>query len=284
MTSGIDDLISRANAGEAEAQRELAIKLHEGNGIARDEIAAAGWLRKAAEGGDAWSQTTYAINLRSTKDPENERQSVRWLALAAEQGDARARLTLGTQQFLGIGTDIDFESAAVNEIMASLSGFADASALFAKVKDSITPDAWKRIIERVRWANLMFIMGPPVDGYLDEAFGLFQQDKGDGKNAARWLKHEMELAGTLFLQKGQDEESILDAIFGVPVRLKKVSVATALLEGGAFASTTISLKDVVQADGIPVWWKPPRESIDAVMPRIDRLANRKWIRWSYMSL
>ena len=284
MTSGIEDLISRANAGEADAQRDLAIKLQQGGGVARDEIAAAYWLRKAAEGGDAWSQTTQAINLRSTKDPENERQSVRWLMLAAEQGDARARLTLGAQQFLGIGTDVDIEFAAVNEIMASLSGYAEAYELFGKVKDLIAPDAWKRIIERVRWAKLTFIMGPPVEDRFGEAFQRFQQEKGGGENAIRWLEHEKVLAEKLFLEKGESGGSIPDAIFGAPVNVTHVAVETAFIDGEAFVSATISLKDVLQADGMPVWWMPLRESIEAVIPHIDHLASRKWIRWAYVRL
>jgi TPR repeat protein len=95
MAIDINDLISRARSGDTEAQRELAFRLHEGDGIQRDAAAAEMWLKKAAEAGDAVAQTTYAILLRSTKEPESERESVRWLTLAAEQGDERARTNLG---------------------------------------------------------------------------------------------------------------------------------------------------------------------------------------------
>ena len=106
----IDEMVVRALGGDVECQRDLAIRLHDGDGISRDEVASAIWLRKAAEGGDPWSQTTLAIELRATKEPGKERESFRWLSFAADQGDARARLTLGLQYGLGIGTAVDWES------------------------------------------------------------------------------------------------------------------------------------------------------------------------------
>jgi len=78
-------LIVAAAAGDAEAQRDLAVRLHGGDGIHSDEDAARFWIRKAAEGGDAWSQTTYALQLSRTEEPE-ARERVWWLTRAAEQG------------------------------------------------------------------------------------------------------------------------------------------------------------------------------------------------------
>jgi hypothetical protein len=97
----LDALIGKALGGDVECQRYLAIRLHYADSAPHDKSAALIFLRKAAEGGDPWAQTTLAIELRNTKKPDKEEESVRWLSLAAEQRDARARLTLGTQQFSG---------------------------------------------------------------------------------------------------------------------------------------------------------------------------------------
>jgi TPR repeat protein len=59
-----------------------SICLHNGEGVARDQLTGAHWFKKAAEGGDAWAQTQYAIQLRLSKLPENERESVEWLLIS----------------------------------------------------------------------------------------------------------------------------------------------------------------------------------------------------------
>lgn len=80
-----DDILKRAKAGDPEAQAEMAYNCLSGPTASGDLEVAMGWLRLAAEGGNAWAQTEYAIKLRSTKDPEKQIESVHWLRLACDQ-------------------------------------------------------------------------------------------------------------------------------------------------------------------------------------------------------
>ena len=78
-----------------------------------------------------------------------------------------AVITSGPGRFHGIGTEVDVESAAANLLMASLSGSDDAPKLFSHVVEPLTPAAWERIADRVRWADLI-LAGPAVEGHLPE--------------------------------------------------------------------------------------------------------------------
>jgi len=119
-STDIYKLISAAATGNLEAQRDLAIALHEGKGVQQDADASHYWLLRAATSGDPWSQTTYALELKPRGDPEVEREKVHWLSLAAEQGDDRARFNLGLKQVLGEGTNSDVESGVKHLLLASL--------------------------------------------------------------------------------------------------------------------------------------------------------------------
>lgn len=152
-STDIYKIISAAAAGEPEAQRDLAIRLHGGDGIQQDADAAHYWLHRAAESGDPWSQTTYALQLKRSDDPEVEREKVRWLSLAAEQGDDRALFNLGLKQLLGEGTAADPESGAANVLRASLAGFEEARGAIEMAKTAIPDELWPSIIERVKWPS-----------------------------------------------------------------------------------------------------------------------------------
>jgi len=238
-TSDIADQIAKAVAGDLEAQRNLAIRLYNGEGIQRDQGAAFLWVKRAADGGDAWAQTTFAIELRKTKTAESERESVRWLSLAADQGDPRARFNLGLQQLLGTGTSVDLESSAVKIIMASLAGIDEARKCFDDVRPAFHENSWERVFNRVKWSLLTIVMGPLVEGHLD---GIRQlQETDDGSDNALWLEYERKSAETMFLGEG----SPLDGAFGEQVIVKKIFVGRAIVEGKPVAAITISLRDIL---------------------------------------
>jgi Sel1 repeat len=219
----LETLYRRAEDGNPAAQRDLAVCLHNGDGVPQDQAAAILWLRKAAEGGDPWAQTQHAINLRSTGDPENQRESIEWLERAVEKGDHRARCTLGAQQHLGIGTPVDVESALVNLTMASLGGFEDAKSMLASLA-ALPNINWDAVYERVRWAKLTFIMGPMVKGHLDLLTS--NRERDDGTDHAPWLRYETEVAQDLFKPA---PGSILDTVFGRAVSVRDVFVGRAII-------------------------------------------------------
>jgi hypothetical protein len=281
MSFEFDNLVSRAEAGDSDAQREVSIRLQNGDGVAPDLERAKYRLRMAAENGDAWSQTQHAILLRSTKLPEKERESVHWLTLAASQGDARARYTLGSQQFLGIGTDIDIERATANLIMASLSGADEARNMILKILPSLSPNIWEAIARMVDWAQLTFVMGKSVSGSGPDGVEPFQNDDEWAADPSQWLRQEQEVANAIFRPEGGP--SILSAAFGAEVTVKRIYVGRSIVSGEKLFATTISLQDILQPDSMPVWWKPPMANLEAIATTLGVLEGRKWIRSSYMS-
>jgi hypothetical protein len=235
-------------------------------------------LYRRANDGDSVAQCDLAIQLRSTKQPENERASVEWLKRAAEQGDPRAQFTLGLQQYWGIGTAIDLESALVSMTMASLGGFQDAVPALAQLAE--LPDAnWSAVFDRVRWANLTFVMGPLIDGHL-EGLTTYRQHE-DGTDDAVWFRYETETAEMLF--KKTVPGSILDEAFGYPVTAKEVFVGRAVIENQTLAAVTISLRDIVASNGNPVCFRPSNKALDLVTELIGLMTARKWVQWRYTS-
>jgi hypothetical protein len=275
--SDLDTLYRRAHDGDPIAQRDLAVCLHNGDGVPQDRTAAILWLEKAAEGGDPWAQTQYAINLRSTGEPEKQRESVEWLKRAVEQGDHRARCTLGAQQHLGIGTPVDVESAIVNLTMASLGGSEEAKGMLAPLA-ALPNINWDAVYERVRWAKLTFIMGPFPEGH-SEGSTTYRQHV-DGTDDARWLKYETEVAQDLFKPV---TGSILNPVFGCAVSVRDIFVGRAIIDGQTLAAVTISMRDIVDSIGNPICFKPPEKELDAVVSVIAFFCTRQWVRWAYMS-
>jgi len=55
----LNQLVSRAEAGDDEAQFELGQRCANGTGVARDDVQAAAWYRRAAEGGNTDAMVAY---------------------------------------------------------------------------------------------------------------------------------------------------------------------------------------------------------------------------------
>jgi TPR repeat protein len=92
------DLKSRAQAGEAEAQYQLAFVCGVGRITPRDKAESQRWMLKSAEQGYVPAETSMGASYLDNhiRGPApNYAESERWLRLASEQGDAEAQLWLG---------------------------------------------------------------------------------------------------------------------------------------------------------------------------------------------
>ena len=109
----IDQLTSRAKAGDVAAQRDLGLKYLAGDGVAVDEAAAAGWLMRSAYAGEAnaeyWLGTLYS---RGHGVPADATQANHWYQAAAQQGNRRAMHSLAVANFEGWGLTKNSEEAA----------------------------------------------------------------------------------------------------------------------------------------------------------------------------
>lgn len=273
-------LINAAAAGEVQAQLDLASRLHSGEGIHQDDEASRYWLRRAAESGDSWSQTTYALLLRQNDDPAVEAARVWWLSQAAGQGDDRARYHLGLRQAVGRGTNPDLKSGAANLLRASLAGFEEARGAIETIKPKALDALWEAIIEEVEWPDIVLILGPMIEGHLDDVRA--SQENDDGSDDPMWLAYEREIANTMFLREDAAEGSLLDAAFGERVSITQIHVARSQFDGKPHAAVTINLRNVRLANGFPVYWRPSKEGLDAVASLIGLIGARNWVRWDYV--
>ena len=273
----IEELKNRAEAGDPDAQAELAYRYGSGDGVTSNQDIALKWLELAAKGGDPWAQTEFAIKLRSTKDPENEIASVYWLNKACEQSYATARVTLGAQQLQGIGTDVNLEAAVSNFILASLDGDSDARGFVEKLIDSQSVN-WDLVLENVKWAQIMFVMGPLVDGHLVGLTENRLQNPYD--SSALWMDYEREIADGLFVVK-DGSSPLFSSFFNADVSLSKIYTGVSSIGGEPLAVTTISLRDITLENGLPVYWPPNHADIEAILPALSMSAARKYIRYTY---
>lgn len=97
-------IISKAEQGDHEAQKNLGIKYAEGDGIPQDITQAVYWLTKAAEKGDAEVQVYLGIlYAKGVHVPQDYEKAIDWLTRAAEQGVIGAQLKLGVLYEKGKG-------------------------------------------------------------------------------------------------------------------------------------------------------------------------------------
>ena len=81
-----------ADQGNAQAQCNLGIMYHEGQGVAQDYSAAMKWFRMAAEQGDAQAQYNIGnMYYNGLGVPQNTSEALRWLHKAQVQGVERAK-------------------------------------------------------------------------------------------------------------------------------------------------------------------------------------------------
>jgi len=84
-----------AEQGNAEAQANLGFVYMVGRGVAPDDAQAVGWLRKAAEQGNAIAQTNLGLMYSEGRSLAKDRaEAARWYQKAAEQDNAEAKTRL----------------------------------------------------------------------------------------------------------------------------------------------------------------------------------------------
>ena len=85
------EIFKKAEAGDPDAQYNLACMLHDGDGIKENKIEAEKWFRKAAEQGNAEAQYKLARMLYyGSGIPANETEAALWFRKATEQGHKNA--------------------------------------------------------------------------------------------------------------------------------------------------------------------------------------------------
>ena len=107
------ELIPKANAGDANAQYRLSEAYEYGKGVKLDRTKAIHWLRQAAENGHVEAQfslgSDYSLGWHGLE--RDHAEANRWFRKAAEQGHAWAQSYLGHNYFLGRGVPQNYAQA-----------------------------------------------------------------------------------------------------------------------------------------------------------------------------
>jgi len=108
----VPELAALAEAGAAEAQYLLAVRLYRGHGIEQDVDRSTFWLRQAAFQEHPIAQFVMGESYARGEGAErDERQAVRWYQLAAAHGLGRAMFALAESYRLGAGVEPDRQQA-----------------------------------------------------------------------------------------------------------------------------------------------------------------------------
>ncbi|UUX47966.1 peptidoglycan-binding protein [Nisaea acidiphila] len=111
--SGREELLQRAEAGDATAQHDLAILNLTGKGGPKDVVRAAELLREAAIQGLASAQYNLAVLYETGQGVrKDDVRALLWYHSAAEQGHPNAQYNLGVMYAEGRGIPLNFEEAA----------------------------------------------------------------------------------------------------------------------------------------------------------------------------
>jgi len=125
----IEELRARANAEESSAMEELARRLLQGVGVAKDDAQAADWYQKAAKQGYAPAQTNLGQFYAAGRGvPKDFAQALMWFKAAANQGNTTAQVNMGVMYERGFGVAADREAAITWYRVASDHGSTVAQA------------------------------------------------------------------------------------------------------------------------------------------------------------
>jgi uncharacterized protein len=88
----IEEVKAKAEAGDAESEVELGLRYEQGKGVAKDEVEAVKWFRKAAEQNYVDAQFNLGMCYeRAEAGTEDWAEVYKWLSLAARQGHEGAK-------------------------------------------------------------------------------------------------------------------------------------------------------------------------------------------------
>jgi tetratricopeptide (TPR) repeat protein len=106
-------LQDRAERGDGEAQRQLGVRLFDGDGVEKDRAEAMAWLRKSADSGNVKAQFNLATVYYSKGllEKPDKLEASKWFQKAADQGHEEAQLRLAVMYHIGDGVGKSIEKA-----------------------------------------------------------------------------------------------------------------------------------------------------------------------------
>jgi TPR repeat protein len=108
----LDQIKLMADAGRADAQRELGIRYGQGTGLGQDYTVAKTWASKAAAQGDAWAMRILGLIYLNGLGVEADRfKAANYFKRAANAGEMNAQYNLAVLEYDGTTGKQDYNSA-----------------------------------------------------------------------------------------------------------------------------------------------------------------------------
>jgi hypothetical protein len=133
-------------------------------------------------------------------------------------------------------------------------------------------------ISRLRGSHFRRLLGPFSEGNYPALREL--QLAGDFSEESDWARHERDMADIFFPEKSKDG-SLLRACFDADVSIRGKQIQLETVEDEHVATITIMLSDIQLENGLPVYWPPAKEVLEAVSSSIPLMAGRMWVRQYY---
>jgi len=129
------DLKIRAEKGDPQAQLELGSKYFLGDGVPKNFVEAAKWLRKASDQGDASAQCLLGrLYDKGEGVPMDYMEALKLYRKAADQGNANAQLVVGTAYLTGKTVEKDLVEGYAYFCLASIS-WEDARKVLTQIEE-----------------------------------------------------------------------------------------------------------------------------------------------------
>src|SRR5947209_11783133 len=123
----IADLTRKAEAGDANAQLQLADAYEKGIGVKQDDKLAFQWRRKAADQGNAEAQNAVGVMYSLGRGVEQSKEeALRWYKKAARQHLAKADYNVAISYYNGDGMEADLVRAYTWMMLTKRNGDPDA--------------------------------------------------------------------------------------------------------------------------------------------------------------
>lgn len=148
-----------AEAGDPEAQHNLAMLYRTGRGVEKDLTVSARWFRRAAERGVADAQY-YLGHLYDTGEgvEQSAKYAFVWYRKAAEQGQGLAQINLGVMYANGQGVEPDQEEAYLWFHVAAAQGYKAAFENRSMLGKNLQPERLDALQERMQQYFQKYVM------------------------------------------------------------------------------------------------------------------------------
>lgn len=144
----------KADAGNVDAQYQLAKLYSSGKGTKKDEFEAVKWFRRVAEKNDPRGQSMLGVMYTNARGVKRDyRQAITWFRKAAAQNSAHAKYNLGYMYAVGKGVPQDQMQAAAWYLQAANQNDAGSQRIIGEryavgrgvEKDLVRAYAWTQV-------------------------------------------------------------------------------------------------------------------------------------------